>query len=133
MTETATAIDQREAISEVMQLYIDGAAEGDVSKLKAAFHEQAWMFGGMGGQRFDMPINDFFALAEKMPLKTDDNFEARVVSIEQTGDAARAVVAEDGAWGTVSFVDYFTLTQIDGAWKIVNKTFAHTGGEPPAG
>jgi Putative lumazine-binding len=28
--------------------------------------------------------------------------------------------------------DFFTLAQIDGAWKIVNKTFAHTGGELPA-
>jgi hypothetical protein len=133
MTETATATDQREAIAEVMQLYMDGTADGDVAKLKAAFHENAWMFGAMGGQRFDMPINDFFALIEKMPLKTDDHFDSRLVSIEQTGDAASAVVAEDGAWGTVSFVDYFTLAQIDGAWKITNKTFAHTGGEPPAG
>lgn len=131
MSETATATD-REAITEVMQLYIDGAAEGDVSKLQAAFHEQAWMFGAMGGQRLDMPIKDFFGLAASRPLKTDDNFDARVVSVEQIGDAATAVVAEDGAWGTVSFVDYFTLARIDGAWKIVNKTFAHTGGEPPS-
>ncbi len=31
----------------------------------------------------------------------------------------------------MSFTDYFTLARIDGAWTIVNKTFAHTGGEPP--
>jgi hypothetical protein len=116
-----------------MQLYIDGAANGDAAKLQAAFHEQAWMFGEMGGQRFDMPIKEFFGLAESRPLKTDDNFDARVVSVDQTGDAATAVVAEDGAWGSVSFVDYFTLARIDGVWKIVNKTFAHTGGEPPSG
>ncbi len=132
MGETATATD-REAITEVMQLYIDGAAEGDVSKLKNAFHEQAWMFGQMGGQRLDMPIADFFGLAAAQPLKTDDSFRARVTSVEQTGDAASAIVTEDGAWGTVSFVDYFTLAKIEGDWKIVNKTFAHTGGEPPTG
>jgi hypothetical protein len=28
--------------------------------------------------------------------------------------------------------DLFTLAQIDGKSTIVNKTFAHTGGEPPA-
>jgi Putative lumazine-binding len=39
---------------------------------------------------------------------------------------------EDGCWGNLSFVDYFTLAKIDGTWKIVNKTFAHTGGEMPA-
>jgi len=132
MTHAATATDH-EAITDVMQLYIDGAANGDVDKLEAAFHEQAWMFGAMGEQRFDMPIKDFFGLAKTQPLKTDDSFEARVVEVEQTGDAATAVVTEDGAWGSVSFVDYFTLARIDGRWQIVNKTFAHTGGQPPAG
>jgi hypothetical protein len=132
MSETATATD-RQAITEVMQLYIDGAATGEVSKLERAFHESAWMFGAMGDQRFDMPIGDFFNLAKAQPLKTDDNFEARVIDIEQTGDAATATVEEHGAWGSVSFRDYFTLARIDGDWKIVNKTFAHTGGEPPAG
>jgi Putative lumazine-binding len=29
-------------------------------------------------------------------------------------------------------VDFFTLAKIGGTWKIVNKTFAHTGGEMPA-
>ncbi len=132
MADTATATD-RQAITEVMQLYMDGAADGDVSKLEAAFHEHAWMFGEMGGQRLDMPIKEFFGLAQAQPLKTDDKFRARLVAVEQTGDAATAVITEDGAWGTVSFVDYFTLARVDGDWKIVNKTFAHTGGKPPMG
>jgi Putative lumazine-binding len=87
----------------------------------------------MSGQRLDMPITEFFGLAAAQPLKTDDGFAARVASVEHTRDAAAAVVTEDGCWGSVSFVDYFTLARIDGDWKIVNKTFAHTGGEPPRG
>jgi hypothetical protein len=43
------------------------------------------------------------------------------------------VVAEEGYWGTVSFIDYFQLARIDGDWKIVSKLFVHTGGEPPEG
>lgn len=42
-----------------------------------------------------------------------------------------AAVAEDGFWGSVSFVDFFNLAKIDGCWVIVNKTYARTGGEPP--
>jgi hypothetical protein len=102
MGDTATATD-RQAIAEVMQLYIDGAADGDSSKLEAAFHEQAWMFGEMGGQRLDMPIKEFFGLAQAQPLKTDDRFEARLVAVEQTGNVATAVVEEDGAWGLSRF------------------------------
>jgi len=68
-----------------------------------------------------------------MPPADTGNYKARIVSIQQTGDAATAEVAEEGFWGTVSFVDYFALARINGAWKIVNKVFAHTGGEMPQG
>lgn len=130
MSTTAT---EREAITATLQLYLDGAADGDVDKLKQAFHEDAWMFGQMGGQRLDMPIAKFFELAASQPLRTDDNFKSEIVSVNADGDVADAVVTEDGAWGSVSFTDHFTLANVDGAWKIVNKTFAHTGGEPPSG
>jgi Putative lumazine-binding len=42
-------------------------------------------------------------------------------------------VAEEGYWGTVSFIDYLLLARIGGDWKIVCKLFAHTAGEPPEG
>ena len=130
MSATAT---EREAITQTLQLYIDGAADGDVDKLKRAFHDQAWMFGQMGGQRFDMPITEFFGLAASKPLRTDDGFHAEIVHVEQAGDIACAIVTEEGAWGSVSFTDYFLLSRIEGEWKIVAKAFAHTGGEMPSG
>jgi len=40
-------------------------------------------------------------------------------------------VAEENYMGTLSFVDFLTLRRRDGRWQIVNKTFAHTGGELP--
>jgi len=33
---------------------------------------------------------------------------------------------------TVSFIDFVSLCRINSTWKIVNKTFAHVGSEPPA-
>ncbi len=59
------------------------------------------------------------------------NYQSLIVSITQVGDAATATVAEEGYWGTVSFVDFFSLCRFSGT-KIVNKTFAHVGGEPPS-
>jgi hypothetical protein len=58
---------------------------------------------------------------------------ARRTAVEQVGDAATVRLEEDGCWGNLSFVDFFALAKIDGTWRIVNKTFAHTGGEMPAG
>ena len=89
------------------------------------------MFGSLAGTRYDVPIQELFNMAAEGPADTG-NYQSRILSISQVGDVATATVAEDGYWGTLSFRDFFSLCRIDGTWKIVNKTFAHTGGEPPA-
>jgi Putative lumazine-binding len=127
-----TITDERMAIETAIQLYIDGASKGVPEKLKEAFHDTAWMFGSIGGQRFDMPIGQMIETVTAQPLDSDGSFAARITEAEQVGDAATVTLEEDGCWGNLSFVDYFTLAKIDGTWKIVNKTFAHTGGEMPA-
>jgi hypothetical protein len=109
---------------------IEGAAKGDVSKLKEAFHEDARMFGEFMGARYDVPIAELFRLSENMPADTG-KYRARIISVNQNQGVASAAVAEDGSWGTVSFVDYFLLNRIAGKWKITCKTFAQTRGEPP--
>ncbi len=132
MATIETATDERTAIESALQLYIDGASTGDAAKLTQAFHVEAWMFGSVGGQRFDMPIGQMIEIVTVQPLDSDGAYRARITSVEQVGDAATARLEEEGCWGNVSFVDYFALAKIDGTWKIVNKTFAHTGGEMPA-
>jgi hypothetical protein len=102
-TGAADLVADYDAICRAVELCTAGEATGDVGKLGEAFHADARMFGAIAGTRYDVPI------------------------------AAVATVAEDGYWGTVSFVDYLLLARIDGAWKIVCKLFAHTGGAPPEG
>jgi hypothetical protein len=131
MATTETATD-RDAITATIRLYIDGSSTGDVSKLEEAFHPDARMFGSLGGQRVDIPIRELFGMVEAKPMNVDGSYEATVTSIDQVDDAAIARLEETGCWGNVSFVDFFSLARIDGSWKIVNKTFAHTGGEPPS-
>jgi hypothetical protein len=122
----------RAAIERAVELYVEGARTGDAAKLREAFHESAWMFGSLGGQRVDMPIGEMIKMSETHPADVDGTYRAEIISVEQVGDAATAVLEEEGFWGTLSFTDFFALAQGDGGWKIVNKTFAHTGGEPPA-
>ena len=127
-----SAVADYDAICRVAQLCTEGEAKGDVAKLREAFHADARMFGSLAGTRYDVPIEELFKLAESAPADTG-NYRSRVLSVQQTGDAAVAVVAEENYWGAVSFIDYLLLARIDGAWKIVCKLFAHTGGEPPEG
>ena len=131
-TGAQDVVSDYDAICRVLQLCTEGEAKGDVAKLREAFHEDARMFGSIAGERYDVPIEELFSLAESEPADTG-NYRSRVLSVQQTGDAAVGVVAEEGYWGTVSFIDYFLLARIDGDWKIVCKLFAHTGGEPPEG
>ena len=79
-----------------------------------------------------MPIEELFELAESEPADTG-TYRSRILSVHQTGDGAVALVAEEGYWESLSFIDYFQLARIDGDWKIVRKLFIHTGGEPPRG
>ena len=88
------------------------------------------MFGSLGSRRFDVPIAALIDMIDGHPVDVDGSYQARVVSVDQVGDAATAVLAETGV-GAQSPSRIFSLAQIDGDWTIVNKTFAHTGGEPP--
>jgi len=125
-----TPIDDHDAIAATVQLYIDGSARGDAAKLSEGFHPDAQMYGALGGDRFDEPIADYIKLVTESP--GGESLQARITSIVQAGDAATAIVVEEGFWGTLSFVTFLTLCRIDGRWRMVNKCFAHTGGELPA-
>jgi hypothetical protein len=127
---SAVAAGNETAVGAV-QLYVDGVAKGDAARLEQAFREGAWMFGTVGGQRLDMPITEMIKMIAAKPADVDGSFEATVRSVEEEGDAAVVILEERGFWGALSFVDYFSLARIDGRWKIVNKTFAHTGGTLP--
>jgi len=123
---------EKAEITRAVDLYVEGVRTGDAAKLREAFHPQAWMFGSVAGTRYDEPIGELIALVEEHPADVEGSFQARVASVEQVGDAAFVVLEEEGFWGTLSMTDFFTLVQIDGVWRIANKTFAHTAGEPPA-
>jgi len=128
MIETET---ERSAITRVVEAYIEGARTGNAGKLMEAFDTRASMFGSLGGERVDIPIGEMIEMLTARPM--GENYEARIMSVERVGDAARVTLDETGCWGSVSFTDFFGLSKMGGEWKIVSKVFAHTGGELPSG
>jgi hypothetical protein len=54
---------EQTAITEVVQAYIDRSRSGDADQLRGAFHPDARIYGSIAGQRFDLPIDELFALA----------------------------------------------------------------------
>ena len=114
-----------EEVTRVLNLYIDGAGNGNADYLWSAFHESARWFGSVDGVEYDVDKDRFIALMVESPGKPTS---AKIVDIQIAGTAATATVQEEGFWGTLSFTDYFQLAKLDGRWQITCKTFAQTGG-----
>jgi Putative lumazine-binding len=121
-------MDELNAITAVVQMYIDGVAKADVGRLKEVFHESARMFGNEDDESEDMPISEFFAEVATTPVP-GLGFRSRIMSVDVVEDAAVAVLAEDDYLG-VDYVNFFSLIKRDGTWKIVTKLFAVTGQTP---
>jgi hypothetical protein len=126
----SSRIQDYEDVRALIQLYIDGS-NGDVGKLKEAFHPDAHMMGHLGALETYWPIDQFYAMVEAQPGMAGPNYRAYVRAIDLAGDAGVAVLVETDYLGC-DFVDYFSVARIDGRWWITNKTYAHTGGTPPA-
>jgi hypothetical protein len=114
-----------EEVTRMLNLYIDGAGNGNADLLWSAFHESARWFGSLDGLDYDMDKDGFTALMVETPGKP---LSAKIVDIQINDTAATAIVKEEGFWGTLSFTNFFNLAILDGRWQITCKTFAHTGG-----
>ena len=121
MSQTITDV---EAITAKIDGYVRGCQTGDGTHLKEAFHPDARMFGHVGPDRYDVPI--FGGMDAAVAHQPTGDHDARILSIDVTGDAACVKLAESGFWG-LDFVDYFLLSRIDGEWQIVAKSFMSTG------
>ena len=113
-------------VTRVVNLYIDGAGNGNADQLNEAFHKSARWFGSMDGVDYDMDKEGFVAFMVESPGHPTS---AKIVDIQIAGTAATATVKEEGFWGGLSFTDFFQLSILDGRWQITCKTFARTGGQ----
>jgi len=112
-------------VTRVVNLYIDGAGNGNADQMNEAFHSSARWFGTVDGADYDLDKEGFVTYMVGAPGKPSI---AKIVDIQIAGTAATATVQEEGFWGTLSFTDYFQLAKLDGRWQITCKTFAQTGG-----
>jgi hypothetical protein len=124
---TATAPDYDDIVR-VVQLYVDGFNDADVSKFNEAFHEDAWMFFlAQDGvlHNFLLDHNVFARWAAQ-----GHKCYGRIITVTQAGDIANVLlgwddVADPPPPSDISCVDFHTLVRINGVWKITNKTATH--------
>ena len=120
MSNGPTNLSMYDEIATVIQHYIDGARSGRGDDMKPAFHKDATIFGYAGADLFAGPIQELFAWNDENGPA--EGLQARIASIEVIGTIATVRLELDN-WTGHRYTDLFTLLNVDGAWKIMNKVF----------
>lgn len=115
--------DDYDAIVRVMRLDIDAFNENDVSNLKEAFDDDAWIFyiDAEGSLHKHRVSEDF----ESWAAPPSWGVVGRFISVTQVGDAAAVQLSFD-AEDSRGWIDFHNLLRINGVWKITNKTATHS-------
>jgi ketosteroid isomerase-like protein len=115
--------DDYDAIVRVMRLYIDAFNDNDVSKLRQAFDEDAWIFYiDSDGTLHKHRISEDFARWAAPPSW---GVVGRFISVTQVGDAAAVQLSFD-VDESRGWIDFHNLLRINGVWRITNKTATHS-------
>ena len=124
MSYAVSSVSEYDAITRVLQHYIDGAKSGKGVEMKPAFHADATVFGYVGPDLLAGPIQTLFDWNDDNGPATE--LEAHLASIDIIATVA-TVRLELNNWTGNRFTDLFTLLKVDGQWKIMNKVFhAHS-------
>ena len=119
--------DDYDEIVRVVQLYIDGFNDNDISKFKEAFHEDAWIFFiDAEGHLHKNLISESF---EEWAAPPSSGIVGRFISVTQVGDAASVHLSFKGR--SNEWLDFHNLLRINGVWKITNKTATHSSRTAP--
>ena len=116
--------EDKNKISEAIQLYFDSMYESSEEKVRQVFHEDAKITGYMQGNLLEQSVDNFAKfVASQTPSAAEKNEEKllETLSIEIAGSTAVARV-RDGYIGMV-FQDTLSFLKIDDDWVIYNKLF----------
>lgn len=114
-------------VKSLVDLYVDGIRLGDAVKLKHAFHHRAYVFGHAEklGFKGDIPIDKYIQIFQDNPTLAGPNYEAHVRSVDITKDAG-VVVLEETDFHGCNFVNYLSVSKLEGQWCITSKTYTMT-------
>ncbi len=119
-----TMSEDKNKISEAIQLYFDSMYESSEEKVRQVFHKDAKITGYMQGSLMEQSVDSFAKfVASQTPSAAEKNEEKllETLSLEVAGSTAVARV-RDGYLGMV-FQDTLSFLKIGDDWVIYNKLF----------
>lgn len=110
-------------IQQVLNLYFEGVYNGNVDKLKQAFHPQALLFGDVNQIPYFKTLHEYLEIVKnrKSPKDQGEEFDMVVHGIEVIGNMAIAKVGMRIL--NYEYRDFLSLISTGGTWQIVNKVF----------
>jgi len=119
-----TYVQEYQAITEVLNKYIEGCKQAKSSIMKPAFNQHATMYSvGTDGKLAGGAIPILFDGIDR-DFRPSPDAQAAIVRIEIVGTAASARIDANDMSG-ISFTDFFHLLKVEGKWTVVSKIF-HT-------
>lgn len=118
--QTENSKSEIEEITETLMFYIDGTANGDLEKLRKAFHPDFNLYSVTKEDSIRIWKGQDYIGGIKPGEKA--NRFGRIISIDFEKDAAIAK-AEILIPNWRIFTDYFLLLKYEGSWKIVQKSY----------
>ena len=113
------------AIEQLISNYFNGIYKGDVNLLRSCFQEGMVLYGDIEGSEYVKGVEEYLegVKTRKSPEELQESFEMKIIGVDILGKIAIAKLHLPMLG--YNYYDYVSLTKMEGAWKIVNKVFAH--------
>jgi len=111
--------DEFDSVMSLVQAYFDGLYQGDVKKLRAIFHPDAFLKAP--GLRRSLEEWLEAVATRLIPAEQGQAYDFKLLSIEVIKD--QAMVKLDCPLFDHEYVDYLGLLKENGSWLIVNKMY----------
>lgn len=118
--QTDTPTSEIAQITATLMDYIEGTAQGDIERLRRAFHPDFKLYTVTPQDSLLARSGEAYIAGFKPGVAT--NRIGRIIAIDYEKDAATAK-AEIIVPGWRVFTDYFLLLKYQGTWKIVQKSY----------
>jgi hypothetical protein len=122
---TTMTSDDRGAIEQTVQTYLDGLYDGDADRLASVFHETSALTYEQDGKLMVLPLAQWLKAVRERPsprakgLVRDD----AILLVDQSGPST-AFVKVKCQIPPRFFTDYLNLLKVDGRWVVAQKVFA---------
>ena len=117
--------NERKAIEEAVQTYLDGLYEGDAEKLASIFHPTSALTGDIDGKLTIVPRDQWLQVVRNRPSPKSQNQPRydEILQIDIAGPTT-AFVKVKCAIPPRFFTDYLSLLKLDGRWQVAQKIYA---------